>query len=138
MRIICAVVLLITMLCVSCNSLDRDLSGDWVIDYVQVQEVPGALNLYSNGFSLNEDHSCYLPIADWADRHTEKQRGKWRIFSQSDSVFLQIETKNHLFNRTFLVEDLRKEKDPVSGGDLTRMKLIADSLILECTGIAYK
>lgn len=131
-------VILFLVVLISCNSLDKKIIGNWVVDKAYWHAEPALWNLYSNGFTLKGDHTCELPIWDWEDRHSNKQKGTWKVFTQNDSIYLQINTENELFNRTFQVQNLRKERDPESWGYLTKMTLAADSLKMECTGVLYE
>lgn len=109
-----------------------------MVDQAYYHNEPLIWNLYSNGFDLKKDNTCILPISDFSHRHTDKETGTWRAFKKNNKSFIEINTTNDIFNRTFEVKKLRKVQDTVSWGYLMKMTLIADSLKLDCTKALYK
>lgn len=123
---------------VACNSLEKKLAGGWVVDQAYYNDEAVQWDLYSNGVGLNPDNTSHLPIVNWEDRHTEKETGIWTAFEENGISYLRIETENQIFNRTFVVNDLKKVQDPVSFGYLMKMTLSSDSLKMDWTKALYK
>jgi hypothetical protein len=132
---------IITLLSVSfysCQSnLEKQLKGGWVVDSAFYNNNPVVWDLYSNGFDLNSDFSCELPIGDRNDRHSDKETGTWLTFSKNGIKVLSIETSNKIFNRTFEITRLTRIRDKESYGYLLKMTLESDSLKLDCTKAIY-
>ena len=133
---------LLTISCIflitsACNPLKEKLQGGWVVDQAYYHNQPVRWDLYSNGFSLNEDLNCELPIVEWSDRNTENEKGTWKAYQKNDSIYLDINTENRIFNRTFNVISMKKVRDPESGGFLMKMTLSSDSLKMDCTKALY-
>lgn len=133
------VILFVLILLVSCNPLENKLQGGWVVDQAYYNDEPVRWDLYSNGFDLKEDNTCILPpINTRLNRSLEEERGTWEAFEKDTTTYLIIETENWLFNRTFVVRNLRKTQDSVSRGNLMKMTLIVDSLKMDCTKALYE
>lgn len=125
-------ILMITL--ISCNSLEDKLAGGWAVDQAYYNNEPVIWDLYSNGLSLKEDNTCTLPPINTRSMRTiEEEKGTWQVYVDKNKIYLQINTGNRIFNRTFEVTNLREEQDPESLGNLLRMTLKADSLKLDCT-----
>lgn len=122
----------------SCNELENQIQGEWVVDKAYYNEKPLVWNLYTNGFDLKEDNTCFLPVSESSHRHTEKETGTWSIIHKTGKTYIQISTTNELFNRTFKVVNLEKVRDTVSWGFLLKMTLTADSLKMDCTKAIYE
>lgn len=121
-----------------CNELEEKLIGSWVVDQAYYHDEPVMWDLYSNGFSLNENHTATLPISNWEDRHTDKEKGTWKAFKENGAAYLKIDTKNPIFGRTFEIQDLRRVQDSISLGYLMKMTLVSDSLKMVCTKALYE
>jgi hypothetical protein len=121
----------------SCDSLDNEIAGSWVIDNLNYSNIDADGNLYSNGFNLRDDHTCDLPIWNWSDRHSPVEKGKWKVYHENDKTYLEISSINSLFNRNFEITNLSKVLDSASFGYLLKMTLVADSLRMECTRSLY-
>ena len=137
MKII-SLIFLTCILCAACNSLEEKLEGTWAIDQAYYHNEPVTWDLYSNAIGLKENNACSLPIGDWIDRHTDKENGIWKAFKKNGKAYLQINTENRIFDRTFEVHNLKKVRDSVSWGYLMKMTLIADSLKMDCTKALYE
>ncbi len=122
----------------SCNELEKKVQGGWVVDQAYYHDEPVLWDLYSNGIGLNKDNKCNLPISDWADRHTDREKGTWKVSKKNGTPYLKINTTNKIFNRTFEIHNLRKVQDTVSWGYLMKMTLTADSIKLDCTKALYE
>lgn len=129
------VLIIVALICIftACDKRESIVQGDWVVDQAYYNNVPVIWDLYSNGFNLKRNGTCYLPISDYSHRDTERQAGLWELINKNNRVYLQINTTNFIFNRTFAIHNLRKVQDTVSWGYLMKMTLISDSLRLDCT-----
>lgn len=132
-----AALLFLTLAVFACNPLEKKLEGGWVVDQAYYHDEPVLWDLYSNGVGLKPDNTCHLPIVNWDDRHSEKEKGIWTAFKDNGKTYLKIETENKVFNRTFEIHDLRKVQDKVSFGYLMKMTLAADSLKMDWTKALY-
>jgi len=130
--------LLSAVILFGCNSLKEQLAGGWVVDQAYYHDEPVRWGFYSNGISLNDDQTCQLPIDNWDDRHSSREKGTWDAFRKNGNFYIKINSENEVLNNTFLIQDLRKIKDPVSLGYLLKMSLSVDSLRMDCTKALYE
>ncbi len=129
---------LVFIILVSCNPLENKLEGSWAVDQAYYNDEPVIWDLYSNVIILHENNTCDLPMIDWEDRHTSKEKGTWNVYKKEGKPYLNINTPNKIFNRTFEIYNLREVRDSVSWGYLMKMTLAADSLKMDCTKALYK
>jgi hypothetical protein len=121
----------------ACNKLKSTLQGDWLIEKVYYNNKPVIYDLYSNGFNLNKDHTCWLPMSAVNENQPDVEKGSWETYTKDTVSYLKIQTVNKVFNRTFRVLNFRKELDYKKYGYLLKMTLIADSLRIECAKVPY-
>jgi hypothetical protein len=131
-------ILFLTLFLVSCNNLDNQLKGGWVVDQAYYNNEPVVWDLFGNGFDLNNDYTCVLPVYNSWDRNTVKQKGTWTTYKDKNILHLKILTTNQLFNRDFQILRLRKIKDKESLGSLLKMTIVSDSLKMDCTKALYE
>jgi len=122
----------------SCENLDDNIQGGWVIDQAYYNNTPVTWDLYSNGISLNKDYTCVLPIGSPEKRHSIKETGTWIYFKKGNENFIKIKTTNEYFNNTFKIQNIHKERDSVSFGFFLKMTLISDNIQLDCTKVLYE
>lgn len=132
-------ILFCVLLFTSCNELEKKVQGGWVIDQAYYHNEPVRWDLYNNSLSLNKDNSCDLPpISGFRERKPEEMIGTWQAYTQNDTSYLQINSENWIFDRTFKINNFRKVRDSVSWGYIMKMTLTADSLKLDCTKALYE
>ncbi|MBN2776124.1 MAG: hypothetical protein JXR36_00685 [Bacteroidales bacterium] len=112
----------------SCNNVDNEVQGVWVIDTYQ-----GQFQLLTNGICFEEDHRCTLPMVNINERHTDKEVGSWKTFYKDGKYYLEITTNNSNFNDTYEIVNLKKIKDAETGGFIMKMTLVSDCSTLYCT-----
>jgi len=132
------IILLACLFLISCNQLENKLEGTWAIDQAYYHDEPVRWDLYTNALGLNENNTCNLPPINSRPKRTpNEEKGTWQAFEEKDKAYLEIDTENRIFDRTFEVHNLRKVQDSVSLGYLMKMTLVADSLKLDCTKALY-
>lgn len=133
------IILFACLFLISCNTLEDKLEGGWVVDQAYYHDEPVRWDLYGNGLGLREDNTCKLPPINMRSKRTpEEEKGTWKAFEENGKTYLQINTENWIFDRTFEVINLRKVQDTVSFGYLMKMTLTADSLKMDCTKALYE
>ena len=129
-------IFLIVILFSGCNGLKEKLIGGWLIEKVYYNNKPVIYDLYSNGFDLNKDNSCSnLPISSVNESQPDLENGTWESYLQNGESYLQIRTKNKIFNRKFKILGFRKELDYKLHGYLLKMTLVADSMKMICAKV---
>lgn len=124
----------LTILLCSCHNLDEKIKGGWVVDQAYYNNKVVIWDLYTNSLNLKDNNNCELPpINRLSERSPDETIGKWKLYKENGKLYLQINTTNKIFNRTFEIQKLRKEKDTISWGDLLKMTILSDSLKMECT-----
>ena len=132
------ILITISIFIVSCNRVEKEVQGGWVIDQAYYYDEPVIWDLYGNGMSLRKDKTCHLPaISEFHERTPEEETGTWKVFKKDNISYLEIKTHNWIFNRTFEIQNLRKVQDSISWGYLMKMTLMSDSLKLDCTRPIY-
>ena len=132
------IVFVIILVFTACGKLERQMHGNWIVTQAYYHNEPVIWDLYHHCMDLREDNKCDLPpINDFKNRTEEEQIGVWRLVNKDNKAYLQIETENWIFNRTFEIHNLRKVQDTVNWGYLMKMTLTSDSLKLDCTRVLY-
>lgn len=122
----------------SCNNDNKQIKGGWLVHQAYYNNKPVIWDLYGNNINLRTDNTCLLPeINNFQNRTNDEGIGTWKIFKQDGKQYLEIQTTNKIFRRTFEVYNLRKVQDSVSLGYFMKMTLLSDSLKLECTKIIF-
>lgn len=129
----CTLLIIVSLILNGCSGMDEKIQGGWVVDKAFYNDQRVVWNLYSNGFSLKSDNTCSLPISDWSHRNSAYETGSWKFFKKNGKCFIEINTINEVFNRTFEIQEFKKTQDTVSLGFLYKMTLASDSLRLKCT-----
>ena len=123
----------------SCTEqVEKDLTGIWVVDemYINGEDVKRAF-LY-NGFDINKDHTCSIPIIEVADMHTAKEFGKWSFSKKDGKVYFTIESPNELFNGTYLIKSIGKVPGGRNEGEYYfRMLLLNDNTEIYCSKVNW-
>ena len=120
----------------ACNKIEEKLIGGWLIEKVYYNNKPVIYDLYTNSFDLNKDGSCSnLPISSTNESQPNVEEGTWKSYIGNDESYLQIKTKNIVFNRKFKILDFRKEQDYKKQGYLLKMTLVADRIKMICSKV---
>jgi hypothetical protein len=127
---------LVIILFCSCNRLEKKLSGGWLIERVYYNNRPVKYDLYTNSFDLNKDNTCSnLPISPVNENQAGVESGTWKSYIIKGESYLQINTKNQIFNRKFRIIDFREESDYKKYGYLLKMTIVADSVKIICAKV---
>ena len=116
----------------SCNDSQKKYEGAWVVGQAYYNNEPVIWDMYSNIFYLNKDNTCELPIYNTNDRYTGKKTGHWHLLKKGEITYIQIKTKNSIFNRTFKIEKIEQIPHPFAPGDQLKIILTSDSLKFDC------
>jgi len=120
-------ILSLTLL-ISCSDIDNQIQGVWVID-----EYDASFQMLTNSIAFKENNTCVLPMVDINERNTDREIGEWETFMEDGKYYLKIDTENPYFNNTYKIVDMRKIKDPKTGGVLMKMTLVSNYSMLKCT-----
>jgi hypothetical protein len=122
--------ILMTILYTACNKFKNELTGGWLIENVYYNNKPVIYDLYTNSFDLNEDNTCNnLPISSINESQPGVETGTWKSYVEKGESYIQIKSKNKIFNRKFRILDLRSE------GNLIKMTIASDSVKLICSKV---
>lgn len=131
--------IIFTYFIVSCNDIEKQIQGSWVVDQAYYDDEPVLWDLYTNSFDLKDNNICDLPpINRFSERSSEEVIGTWVTFKENGKSYIKINSTNSIFNRTFQIHNLRKVQDTVSWGYLLKMTISSDSLKMDCTKALYK
>lgn len=72
-----ALFLIILISLISCRDIEKQYLGLWVIAEIEADFV-----ILTNVLSLNEDHSCDLPMVNIDERRSNKEIGTWHVFKK--------------------------------------------------------
>ncbi len=61
-----------------------------------------------NGFYLFDDYTCILPVLNLSDQNTDKEKGTWSTFKDSNSFYLKIASSNNELAGEYKVRELPK------------------------------
>src|ERR1035437_8956270 len=84
---------------VACNKLESTLQGGWLIEKAYYNNKPVRYDLYSNGFNLNKDRTCWLPMSAVNENQPDVEKGSWEAYTKDTLSYLKIKTVNKIFNR---------------------------------------
>lgn len=93
--------------------------------------------ILNNAFALNNDHTCFLPVVRFEDRHTTKETGTWRWFVKDKKQYVEIITDSEEFAGVYKISGYRKYRDPESLGVLAEMTLQSERVRMECRKALY-
>lgn len=137
-RLLMLFVIILSFSFFSCKEkIEKDLIGVWVIDAMYINDEDAKDAFLYNGFDINKDYTCSIPIIEVADRHTDKEFGKWSCSKKDGKVYFTIASPNRLFNGMYLIKNIGKVKDQYSEGYFFKMTLSNDSTEIHCSKVNW-
>lgn len=115
----------------SCNNTEDIIIGSWAVDSAYYNEEPLIWDLYSNGITFYDDHSCVLPFNNYI-KLENCEKGKWNIEKENNYEYLKITSTNSIFNRSFKINKIEFKNIKNSNIKNYHIILTSDSLKLEC------
>lgn len=114
-----------------CESRKTQIMGYWHINEVFYHNELVIYDLPASFFSLNKDYTCELPTR-YEERNSNKNIGSWSVYTKDKVTYLNVDSENALFNRTYKLESFGKIQDKETKGYLLEMVLVSDSLKMVC------
>lgn len=90
------------------NKIENQIKGVWVIDELKYDHIDAQKYFYSNALIIKDD-TCFVPIHDVNQSHTNKKYGIWSVYKKNKKNYFKIETANTFFNDTYEVTKIWKD-----------------------------
>jgi hypothetical protein len=126
---------LIVAMFYSCSKPENKLNGLWQIETAYYHNQPVKYDLSPRVFDLKDDRRCDLPVSDAMTNDSLCSIGLWSTYERADATYLNIKTKNTIFNRKFKISNYHIIEN--HGSSKTTMTLSADSLKIDCSRIIF-
>lgn len=131
--------ILSTLLLFGCNNLisDEKFKGEWDINKVYyLKEANISQRLVLPALLLDKDHSCFLPVSLPMLGDSIYNKGTWSVYVKDDLMYINIKSKNHIFNKSFQIISYENAQE-ISYGHQSKMTLLSDSLKIVFTKTTY-
>lgn len=109
---------------------EKLIPGVWIINSMSYENKDVMPYLIVNVITIRADKTCDLPIGDINYRHTDKEKGTWKIYKKKGISYFKITSSNELFAGDYKIEKILKERDNKTGGNFVKMEITTSKIKL--------